>query len=139
MHNLKSTIDGREVKAAIYLAEIMCFRLAKKNKQKLLTGFWNLPEWKLPFGEQMVAANRLLKVYPEQAVINAVNRKDLLWMYSLRFPRLPQFIKEEVAKLEKLHKKLDAPVVEPQTVTPQNTNEGTKVLGTKNNLLSKLD
>ncbi len=87
----------------------------------------------------MVAANRLLKVYPEQAIINAVNRKDLLWLYSLRFPKLPQYIKEEVAKLEKLQAKMEKPVEPSQIVTPSATAGGTKVLGNKDNLLSKLD
>ena len=80
----------------------MLERWAKREKVYLKIKFWNDAQFKRRFYEQVVAANALLKLYPEKAMFNAVARKELLWCYSLRSPKVKAVILEEAAKLEKL-------------------------------------
>lgn len=106
MKSYKSTHSFHDVSPAQYLAEVMCMRVAKKNKETLPVKFWNEPKWKMQYKQQIVAANSLLKIYEPDAIIAAVNRKDSQWIYSLRYPGLNQKILEEKDRLDKLAIKL---------------------------------
>lgn len=119
-----------------YLAELMCKRLAQKNKQTLPSKFWNLPEWRMIYKNQLIAAHALIKVYDPRAIIAAVERKTFSWVYSLRYPGLRQAILEEEAKLKIADKKIEkavAPQIENPTLEPQ------KPFSNKQSRTSKLD
>jgi hypothetical protein len=90
--------NGKEIAAAQYLAEMMCERMAQKNRKELPQRFWNQPEWKKSYRSQLLAAQGLLKIYDESVVIRAV--KNLKGIYSLRAPSLDDAIKEEKKKAE---------------------------------------
>lgn len=108
-----SEISGLKVDAAQYLAELMCSRLAAKRKQKLPQKFWSLPEWKLLFKQQKIAAYSLLKIYTPDVIIKAVKRKEVEWIYSLRYPGLNQLCIEEEAKIQKLNEKIEKTAIIP--------------------------
>lgn len=85
----------------VFLARLMCERKGKKDNIPLGIAYWNRPEWKMFFKQQILAANSLLKIYPFQVVIAAVNNKKVNWTYSLRAPQLKQILIEENAKYER--------------------------------------
>lgn len=132
-----SEISGNKVDAAQYLAELMCSRLAAKRKQKLPQKFWSLPEWKLLFKQQKIAAYSLLKIYSSDVVIKAVKRKDVEWIYSLRYPGLNQICVEEEAKIEKLQQKIEKAEILP--IQTNNENKTISVPFGKNTGLRNLD
>lgn len=96
------SLHGTQCSAAQLITEIVINNLAKKEKKVLPQKFWNVPEWKKTYKQEIILANSLLKVYPEQAVINAVSRPDTNWMTSLRIKKWVDYIKEEMQKLTKV-------------------------------------
>jgi hypothetical protein len=132
----KSKFSGFEVSAPQYLAELMCIRLAKKNNLPLPDKFWNTKEWRMPYKQQLMAAHALLKVYNARAVVAAVNRKEVSWMYSLRYDGLKQLIIEEQAKLERIEEKISKIEIPVENTT---INKPQKPFSPKNNRINKLD
>ena len=91
----KSPSTGDYCTCAQYLAEIVCTRMAEKeNSGTQAHKFWNLPKWRKVYQYQVVLANRLLKKYPEAAVVKSVNSPECKRMYSLRFPPLENIIEK---------------------------------------------
>lgn len=93
------SLHGTQCSAAQLITEIVITNLAKKQKKVLPEKFWNSPDWKKTYKQEIILANSLLKVYPEQAVINAVSRSDTNWMTSLRIKKWVDYIKEEMQKI----------------------------------------
>jgi hypothetical protein len=115
----KSLIHGNSVTPSQYLSELMCKRLAEKNKEKLVDGFWNIARWRVLYKQQIMAANSLLKIYPATVIISTVNRKDFLWVYSLRSPQLSQGLIEEFDKYKKLQERMNDKVIAPKIDVPE--------------------
>lgn len=139
MKKYKSLHSGIETSAAQYLAEVMCIRQAEKKREKLPPKFWNIPKWKMPYKQQILAAHSLLKIYEPEEIILAINRKDAKWIFSLRFPGLNQIILEEKEKLDK--QKLSLSKVDNTMPINIPVGEPIKPFGTetKINKLRKLD
>lgn len=95
----ESRYGGNWLSPAQYIAELMCERVAKKNKKDLPLKFWNLPAHKRNFMVTILAANALLKLYHPKAVIAAIRKSPTV--YSLRAPWLDAIIQEEQEKLDK--------------------------------------
>ena len=95
-----SPTTHEECTAAQLIAEIIITRKYKKKKKSLPFKFWNDPLYKAEFVKEIIAANTLLKVYNEIAVVNAVLRKDTEWMTSLRIKKWKEFIDEEQEKID---------------------------------------
>lgn len=97
-----SKFNGRETRTAIYFAEIMCMRKAKKDKKFLPANFWNLPSWAEFYKGQIIAANNLLKYFPAELIDKALETKECNWTYSLRYsgiiPAIKRFQAEEKLK-----------------------------------------
>jgi hypothetical protein len=68
---------GGFVTEAQYIIELVCERLAQKQKKDLPVRFWNLPEWKLIFAGQLRATHALLKKYSAKAIINIIKEKKI--------------------------------------------------------------
>jgi hypothetical protein len=94
----------KEERYDILLAKLMCERKGKKENIPLGVQYWNRPEWKLFFKNQILAANTLLKLYPFEVVHSAITSKKAAWMYSLRSPQLKQILIDEFAKYERKEK-----------------------------------
>jgi hypothetical protein len=95
-----SISTGESCTAAQLLAETMVLRRAGKQKIKLTGHFWKVDPWRKYFGEQVIAANALLKIFAPQAIFRALKRKECSWQYSLRTKGLADIIKEEQTKFE---------------------------------------
>lgn len=103
----KSISTGEDCTAAQLLAEMMVLRRAAKQKVKLVGHFWQAQPWKKYYGEQIIAANAILKIFDIQAVLNALKRREGNWQYSLRTKGLTDIIQEESTKLVALQASLE--------------------------------
>lgn len=81
-----SSYTSKKVTAAQYIAEKMCERLAKSKGTKLPSNFWYDETWMKYFKYQTLLANKLIKMYGVEPVMQAVGDKALSWVYSLRYP-----------------------------------------------------
>jgi hypothetical protein len=91
----KSPSTGEYCTCAQYVAEIVCSRVAEKeNVGTQAHKFWNTAKWRKTYQYQVVLANRLIKKYPEAAVVKAIHSPECRRMYSLRFPPLETIIKK---------------------------------------------
>lgn len=101
-----SKFNGRSTRTAVYFAEIMCMRKAKKEKKFLPANFWNLPSWAEFYKGQIVAANNLLKYFPAELIDKALETKECNWTYSLRYSGIIPAIKRFQAenKLKEISK-----------------------------------
>jgi hypothetical protein len=98
----KSPSGGDYVTCAQYVAEAVCTRMAEKeNIGSQSYKFWNTPKWKKVFQYQVVLAHRLLRKYPEAAVVRAVHSPECKRMYSLRYPLLEKVIQKYQAIIDK--------------------------------------
>ncbi len=134
MYKLIST--GDDCTAAQLLAETMVLRRASKEKKKLTGPFWREAPWNKYFGEQMIAANALLKIFSPQAIFRALKRKECNWQYSLRTKGISDIIQQEEEKLKAENERLEkSSEREFNTATTTNivSNKG------KESLRSKLD
>ncbi len=95
-----SISTGESCTAAQLIAEMMVLRRASKQKVKLTGHFWKQEPWRKYYGEQVIAANALLKIFAPQAIFKALKRKECSWQYSLRTNGLSDIIKEEQTKFE---------------------------------------
>lgn len=84
--------------AAQLLAELMIKRKAAKEGKVLTPQFWNSLVWKKEFQQQKIAAYGLLKLYAYEAILSAVNHKDIKWIYSLRMKNIIPYIKDAQLK-----------------------------------------
>lgn len=97
-NSYQSRYGGGWITSAQYIAEVMCERLAKKDKKDLPVKFWNTPTWKRAFLQQVLAANTVLKLFKPQAILAALRRE---WKaFSLRAAWLTPVFQEEQSKLE---------------------------------------
>lgn len=82
------------------IAELICRRIAEKNKLVLGDKFWNEDYWGKEFKKHIIAAHSLLKIYPLSVIINALKDKRAYWITSLRCKQLHDICKEYSKKLE---------------------------------------
>jgi hypothetical protein len=93
-----------ELTPAKYITELMCERKAYKEKKTLTQKFWRNDYWKPFYAQQILAANSLLKIYSEQAILAALKNKQVSWVYSLRAPQLQPIIADEQNKINRAKK-----------------------------------
>lgn len=120
----------KNIDAAQYIAEIMCERLARKEKQDLPVKFWNTPKWQRTFKQQVLAARSILKLHDANAVIAALRKTPTV--FSLRAEWLQPIIRECAEKL----KIVVTDKVSPEAVTVNEQPRQTFV--SKKSKLSKL-
>lgn len=104
----KSPSTGEYCTAAQYIAELMCQRMAEKeNAGSLAYKFWNTDKWKAAYKHQLVLANRLVKKHDERAIIKALKSGRGRNIFSLRFPKLEQMIKQAEKEIKRSDEKDD--------------------------------
>ena len=123
---------GQEVTAAQYVAELMISRQAQRNNVALPFKFWNFEVHKKPFMSQLFKANALLKLYPEEVLVSAIEKTG--WLCTLMWKDIDSILEKELAEFE-LKKKLakDSPKFEEVDV-----NTSQKKFSSKQGKLSKL-
>lgn len=143
-----SKYGGGYISPAQFLAEMMCERLATKNKQKLPNRFWEDAFWAKTFKKQIMDANKLLKDHDIHHILKALDSFKCKFVYSLGLknvllPAIEYYerLSETEAKAEEvrrqsgtnleLRKDFDTSEKPRSAFSPQRNN--------KKNLLSELD
>jgi hypothetical protein len=105
-----SRYTDRKITAAQRIAEIVCEKLADKEKKVLTDKFWNKPEWEKVYKQQLYLANSLLKLYSAEAIIAALRDKRAYDVYSLGADFvLDKIFQEEQAKIDNREANMIAP------------------------------
>lgn len=123
--------NGKTVSAAQYITEIICENKAKIDKKDLHFKFWTNKEWSRFYKDQIASAIKLLKKYPEKAIINALHNPKASRIFSLRAPFLTPIIEKEAEILESQN----------QTLSKEFDRSTKKTFNTKTNkksIISKL-
>lgn len=118
------------VSAPQYITEFVCEKKARKDNKELPIKFWEIPEWRKYFRYQITLANKLLKDFPEEAIIAALKDNRCWKTYSLRSPFLHSIIKEKEALIQE-RESVDYNVVESKEVKHKTNNN-------KKSIISKL-
>jgi hypothetical protein len=92
--------NGKEVSAAQFITEMICERIAKKKNKDLHFRFWISEEWQKEYKSQIGTANKLLKTYQPQVIINALKSDAGKNIYSLRAPFLIDILVKEQKKYQ---------------------------------------
>jgi hypothetical protein len=87
--------NGKYVSAAQYITEMICENKARIDKKDLHYRFWLNKEWSAFFRNQIATANKLVKIYGDKAIIQALKNDKATKIYSLRSPVLQDIIKRE--------------------------------------------
>jgi len=87
--------NGKSVTAAQFITEIICENKAKIDKKDLYYRFWTTNEWEKFYKNQIATAIKLLKKYPEKAIIRALSHQKASRIFSLRAPHLIPIIEEQ--------------------------------------------
>lgn len=99
MADYPSKYTDTNVGPAAYLAELICERIAAKNKKALPYKFWKIDEWKRVYASQIQAAHSLMKLYSVEAIIAALKIKKSV--YSLRVAWMDQYYQAEQVRIDK--------------------------------------
>lgn len=98
---LKSRYTTTPINEAQYIAEILCERQAKRNKEDLPFQFWNLDKYKRDFLLQLRFANILIKTYSFEAICSALKTPQGLRIYSLGAKWFDPIIRTEQEKIDR--------------------------------------
>jgi hypothetical protein len=142
-----SRYTDRKADAAQILAEIMCERMAQKDKVALQPKFWSTDRWRKIYAQQLRFAYSLLQLYEPAVVSHVLRVGQGKIAYSLGAPFLDALFageqesrkqKQAIAEVkaaEREKEKREEPVVDN---TPLPASRPEFVDKPKNNLLSKL-
>jgi hypothetical protein len=122
--------NGKEVTAAQFITEIICERIAKKNKKDLHYKFWVSKEWEKQYRGQIASAHKLLKKYDAKDIIDALKSSDGVKIYSLRAPHLCDIVDKMSARPKIKH--------EPKTIDRIFLDKGAQQKSLKKNILDLL-
>lgn len=109
----KSKYTEKLISTAQHLAEMMCERMARKDKKELANQFWNKAPWKRTYLHQVQLAHGLLKLYAEEAILNVLAKNPTV--YSLNAQFLDPYFKGEQERLQRIE---DKPAKEESTSLP---------------------
>lgn len=131
---------AKEQTEAQFLADLLCRRKGKKENLPLPNNYWNLPEWKVEYKRNILAANKFLKVYPFEVIKTVLTSKKFEWVYSLHFPGLKQPLIEENSRYERsLIIKQEQEKNRQERVDIESTGKAPEIIGDKVSLRSRLD
>lgn len=106
MHKMPSRYSpGKDVTPAQFITELICEKKAAQDDDELPIQYWKIKKWQRYFQSQVTAAHKLVKKYPPDQIIRALQRIDAKTIYSLRNPYLIKLIKQETREIPaKLYK-----------------------------------
>ena len=96
----ESRHGGGWITPAQFLAELMCERFAKQNRQDIPPKFWDKQPWKKEFFKQLSLANKLLEKYDPALVSKALRSQEGKKIFSLGAPWLKKIIELEQRKFK---------------------------------------
>ena len=115
------------VSAPQYITEFVCEKKARTENKDLPIKFWEIKEWRNYFRYQITLANKLLKDFPEEAVIAALKDNRCWKTYSLRSPFLHDIIKEK-EDLIKTRGSVDYDLVETEQIRHKTNNNQKSII-----------
>ena len=124
---IQSKYTDKKISPAQYLAEIMCERRAQQLEVDLVDNFWQSENWKKYFQYQVISANKLLKKFPIEIILKALNDKSCKKVSSINSPYL-----------ETVCKKTRIEVVQP-TIVEERKYDSKGEFSNKKNALDRLD
>jgi hypothetical protein len=130
----KSRYTDKPITVAQHLAELMCERMAQKDKSELPYRFWNTTKWKKPFLHQLQIANSLLKLYKAEAILLVLRKNKNV--YSLNAQFLDNQYRAEDERLEHQAERTTEEVTLPTNVST--TSKPREEFVEKESVLSKL-
>jgi hypothetical protein len=132
MAKYKSNNSGQDCTAAQYLAELMCTRQAQRHNVDLPFKFWNLDIWKKPYMTELFKAYALLKLYPEEVVVKAID--NTTWLSTLLYKDISTILDKEQDKQNHLKKQAE----QAKTFEETKTDEAQDKFVNKKSKLSRL-
>lgn len=114
----------KQITAAQRLSEMICERQAARNGTQLPARFWTRPEWRGPFHQQVVQANRLLKLYDPEAIFGALGENPRV--YSLGAPFFAELCQRKHIELIATRQRLEVATAIPESDTTQPPRQGIK-------------
>lgn len=122
----------------------MCVRQAKLKNEPIKIAFWNSDRRRKTYKLQIIKANALLRTFPEQAIIAALNTKQGEKIWSLYWKNIVELIIIEDERLrreaERLNRASKNEITE-ESVEFHSRTDKTKQFSKKSNLdkLKELD
>jgi hypothetical protein len=126
MTKYQSKYCDKQVTAAQYLAESMCEREARDKKIILPQKFWEDKKWAKAFRRHITQVNKLLKEFPDQAIISAFHSKKAEDVFSFANKKFFWIVREHAKRMEKWSDKV--------TEVPEQTDKHSRFIGKKTQL-----
>lgn len=124
---LRSKYSTDLVSAAEYITELICEKIAVKERKPLSTKFWMNSFWQPIYKRQLHIAKSLLKLYPYQVIIAALKNEKSQKIYSLGMATsLDPIIQEELQKYKNLLNK-ETIVVEDNSIEKPRAQQNKQV------------
>lgn len=120
--------NGKSVSAAQYITELICEKMAKKNRKDLHYRFWVSKEWEIYYRNQIASAHKLLSKYSDVAIVRALNNPKTDKIYSLRAPHLPAIIEQEQERFESENKEMSLNVERKENVVFGQRNSNRNII-----------
>jgi hypothetical protein len=111
--------NGTFITAGQFITEMICEKKASIQRKQIGQHFWKLPEWASFYRQQILAANGLLKIYSEKAIIAALQSKPAYRIFSLRAPHLDAIIEAEQRKIDLVNQQRVKQATEIKEVKPE--------------------
>lgn len=84
----QSKYTDKLVAPAQILVDKLMEKIAKKDKEVLPIRYWELEKYKKTFIRHIVGANKLLKKYPVDVVLKAIQDPAANWIFYFESPKL---------------------------------------------------
>lgn len=90
--------------------------IERQHKKVLIDRYWNLPEYKKDYQNQLRGYAKLIKIYSKSAISKGIEKEK--WCWSLNSPKLQASINEEQQKIDRELARLESSKKPIQTVQP---------------------
>lgn len=121
-----SKYTDKKITAAQLIAERLCELIAAQKKTSLVQQFWQDDLWKKVFSWQVVLANRLLKKWSQQALLEALSMPENKRITSLATVRFQNTVAERQKKIDSMAKKVYDTIEVAEPTKPREAFSGGK-------------
>jgi hypothetical protein len=106
----KSKYTDKLITPAQLITDRLMENIAKKENKILPIAYWELEEYKKAYVRHIVGANRLLKKYPQDAILLALSDPAAKWIFYFENPKLKPLIEKHV----RLNKEKESGAIAPK-------------------------
>jgi len=94
----KSKYTDKLITPAQLITDRLMENIAKKEGKILPIAYWELEEYKKVYVRHIVGANKLLKKYPQEAILSALGDPSAKWIFYFENPKLKPLIEKYLRK-----------------------------------------